>query len=131
MCKQEFDRLREEIKQLNKDNKDSNTQKGTDQKEIHTMLTALDSSVKSAHHRISGMEKHTEAVIRLSVSVDNVVEQISSVLEMYGDLEGRTSTLENRPAQTVYGYFQIGVATVITGIIGVVIGALLSDGGVL
>ena len=128
-CIKEFQRLREEIKESNRDAKDDKAQNTVDQKEVLAKIISLESSAKSAHHRISEMSKHTEAVIRLSVSVDNVVEQIGNFVKLFESHHSRITTLENRPAQTVYGYFQIGVVTLVTGLIGFFLGLILTNGG--
>lgn len=129
MCRMEFDRVREEIRELNKDNKDAHTMKGSEQRDIYSKLTSIEESTKSAHHRIDSMEKHTEAVIKLSVSVDNVAKQVTEIVQLYEAHNERIITLENKPAQTIYGYFQIGLASLITGIVGLALGFFITQGG--
>ncbi len=129
MCKQEFKRINEEIKTMNQDTKQDTSNSNKDQQDIHSKITALDSAVKSADRRIEVVEKHTEAVIRLSVSVDGVVKQVGSVISLYEGQNERIITLENKPAQTIYGYFKIGLTALVTGIVGLVLGFLAINGG--
>lgn len=65
-----------------------------------------EASAKSAHKRLDNFEKHTEAIIRMSVAVENQTEKITEIVETHKEEKSRNDTqdtriekLENKPGQ--------------------------------
>lgn len=74
--------------------------------EYITKIAEVEASTKSAHKRLDGFEKHTEAMIRVSVAVENQTEKITEIVEMHKEEKDRNDTqdhrierLENAPGQ--------------------------------
>jgi DNA polymerase sigma len=101
----------ERLNNLERDNQrlnqiDIEFAKGTD--EVRERLTAVEESTKSAHHRIDNFNGQAEAIIRMSMSVDSLAEQVkeSNALIKEQDIrhnnliekmEERVTALENKP----------------------------------
>ena len=69
-------------------------------------IVEVDASTKSAHKRLDSFEKHTEAIIRMSVAVENQTEKITEIVELHKEEKERNDTqdvriekLENKPGQ--------------------------------
>lgn len=61
--------------------------------EIRERLTAVESSVKSAHHRIDNIEELTQSVKSLAVETKYLKEDISDVKEKIDVIAGRPSQI--------------------------------------
>lgn len=59
-------------------------------------LAEIESSTKSAHKRLDGFERYTEAIIRISVAVENQTTKITEIIEMHKDEKERNDTQDNR-----------------------------------
>lgn len=69
-------------------------------------LVEVQASTKSAHKRIDAFEKHGEAIIRMSVAVENQTEKITEIIDLLKEEKERNDTqdtriekLENKPGQ--------------------------------
>lgn len=69
-------------------------------------LVEVQASTKSAHKRIDTFEKHNEAIIRMSVAVENQTEKITEIVDLLKEEKERNDTqdtrieeLENKPGQ--------------------------------
>ena len=60
---------------------------------IRERLTAVESSVKSAHHRIDNIEELTQSVKSLAVETKYLKEDISDVKEKIDVIAGRPSQI--------------------------------------
>jgi len=60
---------------------------------IRERLTAVESSVKSAHHRIDNIEELTQSVKSLAVDTKYLKEDISDVKEKIDVIAGRPSQI--------------------------------------
>ena len=60
---------------------------------IRERLTAVESSVKSAHHRIDNIEELTQSVKSLAVETKYLKEDISDVQEKIDVIAGRPSQI--------------------------------------
>lgn len=60
---------------------------------IRERLTAVESSVKSAHHRIDNIEELTQSVKSLAVKTKYLKEDISDVKEKIDVIAGRPSQI--------------------------------------
>lgn len=86
-------------------------------------------STRSAHHRLDSMEKHTEAVVRLAVSVEGMSEKVERVLTLYDEHEDRLVVIENKPGQTAIKAWHWLLGALAGGCIGLGFGILLSKLG--
>lgn len=76
-------------------------------------IAHIEESVKSAHKRIDGIDTLTQSVYELASSIKAMQRDIT-------DMSGRIKTIEEKPAKR----WDLIVSTVITTIVGVVIGYL-------
>lgn len=87
--------------------------------------TVIEQSSKSAHHRLDAMERHTEAVFKLSMSVENMASKIESFIEMQKDHDRRLDILERQPGQLALSRWHLIIGGIITGAVGFLISTLL------
>jgi hypothetical protein len=69
-------------------------------------IVEVEASTKSAHKRLDGFEKHTEAIIRMSAAVENQTDKITEIIDLLKEEKERNDTqdtriekLENKPGQ--------------------------------
>ena len=89
-------------------------------KEIWERLTAGESSIKSAHHRIDGLDKLADSVHKLAISISQIATETKALREDYEKADDRLDVLESKPAKR----FDTFVTALITGFAGVLIGYL-------
>lgn len=77
-------------------------------------IAHIEESVKSAHKRIDDMGELTQSVYELAASIKSMQRDIT-------DMSSRIKTIEEKPAKR----WDLIVSTVITTIVGVVIGYLV------
>lgn len=78
-------------------------------------IAHIEESLKSAHKRIDGIDALTKSVYELASSIKTMQRDIS-------DMSGRLKTIEEKPAKR----WDLVLTTVITTIVGIVIGYLFS-----
>ena len=85
-----------------------------DEKEVWERLTSVESSVKSAHHRIDSIEKLTQSVSDMVVEVRHMREDVNKV-------QSEMETVKNRPLK-IYDKFLWAIAgAAISGVISLVL----------
>lgn len=89
-CKERFNRIDSEIKTLTE-----RVNKGAER------IVKAEESNKSAHHRIDQMAEQTEAVTRLAVSVEHVVNQNKEILIEMKKQRDETTELKLKIAEGV------------------------------
>lgn len=87
------------------------------QHDIRERLAEVISSAKSAHHRIDGLSEHSEAVIRLAVSVEQIAKQNEKILNQLGTHETAINDLRMQKGRSLEDYFRHGVKYLIGAII--------------
>ena len=93
--------------------------------ETKERVALTEASTKSAHHRLDAMEKQTEAIIRMSVSVETMAQKMQEMINYFKDHDGRLDKLEQAPAQAVFAYWKLFVGALITGGAGIVLGIVI------
>lgn len=93
-------------------------------------VAICEESTKSAHHRIDGIAKQTEAVVQLGLEVKHLAEVITTnILPQLVDHNDRLGAVEQRPANTALKYWRMAIGAVITscvaGIVGFAIGQMV------
>ena len=85
---------------------------------IRERLTAVESSVKSAHHRIDNIEELTQSVKSLAVETKYLEEDISDVKE-------KIDVIAGRPSQILTVIITALITATISGFVGFAITNLL------
>ena len=85
---------------------------------IRERLTAVESSVKSAHHRIDNIEELTQSVKTLAVETKYLKEDISDVKE-------KIDVIAGRPSQILTVIITALITATISGFVGFAITNLL------
>ena len=85
---------------------------------IRERLTAVESSVKSAHHRIDNIEELTQSVKSLAVETKYLKEDISEVKDKIGVIAGR-------PSQILTVIITALITATISGVIGFILSHFL------
>lgn len=91
-------------------------------KEIWERLTAGESSIKSAHHRIDNLEKIADSVNNLAISTNNIATETKALREDYAKADERIEKLEEKPIKR----YETVVTAILTAICGGVVGYLLN-----
>lgn len=91
-------------------------------KEIWERLTASESSIKSAHHRIDSLEKIANSVHEMSISTNQTVTEIKALREDFKRADERIDKLEEKPVKR----YETVVTTLITALCSGVVGYMLS-----
>ena len=85
-----------------------------EEKEVWERLTSVESSVKSAHHRIDSIEKLTQSVSDMVVEVKHMREDVNKV-------QNEMELVKNRPLK-IYDKFLWAIAgAAISGVISLVL----------
>lgn len=88
-----------------------------DEKEVWERLTSVESSVKSAHHRIDSIEKLTKSVSDMVVEVKHMREDLNKV-------QSEMENVKNRPLK-IYDKFLWAVAgAAVSGVVSLVFSAI-------
>lgn len=85
---------------------------------IRERLTAVESSVKSAHHRIDNIEELTQSVKTLAVETKYLKEDISDVKE-------KIDVIAGRPSQILTVTITALITATISGVMGFILSHLL------
>lgn len=85
---------------------------------IRERLTAVESSVKSAHHRIDNIEELTQSVKSLAVETKYLKEDISDVKE-------KIDVIARRPSQILTVIITALITATVSGFVGFAITNLL------
>lgn len=91
-------------------------------KEIWERLTAGESSIKSAHHRIDSLEKIANSMHEISISTSQTVAEIKALREDFKRADERIDKLEEKPIKR----YETFVTACLTAVCGGVVGYLLS-----
>ena len=91
-------------------------------KEIWERLTAGESSIKSAHHRIDNLEKITESVNQIAISTNQIATEVKALREDTAKTDARIKDLESKPIKR----YETVITAILTAICGGVIGYLIS-----
>ena len=91
-------------------------------KEIWERLTAGESSIKSAHHRIDNLEKIADSVHKLAMSTNNIATETKALREDYEKADERIEKLEEKPLKRLDTF----ITACITALGGGLVGYLLS-----
>ena len=85
-----------------------------EEKEVWERLTSVESSVKSAHHRIDSIEKLTQSVSDMVVEVKHMREDVNKV-------QNEMELVKNRPLK-IYDKFLWAIAgAAISGVVSLVL----------
>lgn len=96
---------------------------------IKERIVAIEQSTRSAHHRIDGIEGNTEAIIRMSVSIENMTEEIKRLIPILDDHDKRIDDIERGPGDSAVKWWQLIAATFVTGLLGLLFGLALKKLG--
>ena len=91
-------------------------------KEIWERLTAGESSIKSAHHRIDALEKLAESVNKLAMSTAQIATETKALREDYEKADERIDELENKPIKRYETFVTALLTGLGTGLVGFLIG---------
>ena len=95
-------------------------------KEIWERLTAGEQSIKSAHHRIDGLEKLANSVHELSISTNQTVTEIKGLREDFKKVDERLEDLEKKPIKRYELFVTAFLTAVCSGIAGYLLRLILN-----
>ena len=90
-----------------------------DEKEVWERLTSVESSVKSAHHRIDSIEQLTQSVSDMVIEVKHMREDLNKV-------QNEMETVKNRPLKFYDKFIWAVAGAFVSGFVSVVISAIVT-----
>lgn len=91
-------------------------------KEIWERLTAGESSMKSAHHRIDNLERMADSMHEMAISTNQTVTEIKALREDFKKADERIDKLEEKPVKR----YETVITAFLTALCSGVAGYLLS-----
>ena len=91
-------------------------------KEIWERLTASESSIKSAHHRIDDMQAMSKSIQDLALATAQIAAETKALREDYEKADKRIETLESKPIKR----YETVITAILTAVCGGLVGYLLS-----
>lgn len=91
-------------------------------KEIWERLTAGESSIKSAHHRIDALQEMSASIKDLAIATAQIAAETKALREDYEKADKRIETLEHKPIKR----YETVITAILTAVCGGVVGYLLS-----
>ena len=91
-------------------------------KEIWERLTAGEASMKSAHHRIDGLQEMSKDIKELATATAQIATETKALREDYLKVDKRIETLESKPAKR----YETFVTACLTALGGGIVGYLLN-----
>ena len=95
-------------------------------KEIWERLTAGESSIKSAHHRIDSLEKLADSVNNLAMATSQIATETKALREDYEKADERIEELEQKPAKRFESMLMAFLTAICSGIGGYFLAMLLN-----
>ncbi len=89
--------------------------------EIRERMTAVEQSVKSAHHRLDTQDKLIGSVQKLTQQVIQLASDVKNIAEDVAALAVRVGTLENEPKEKYSVIIKAIITTCVSGVAGFVI----------
>ena len=83
-------------------------------KEIWERLTKGEASIKSAHHRIDGLEKLADSVNSLAIATAKIADETKKLREDYNKADEELQELKEKPIKR-YETFIIAILTALAG----------------
>lgn len=90
-------------------------------KEIWERLTAGESSIELAHHRIDNLEKLAESVNSMAISINQLAIETKALREDYVKADERIEELEKKPIKR----YETFITALLTGIAGYLLSMIL------
>ena len=91
-------------------------------KEIWERLTASESSIKSAHHRIDELQETHKTIKDLAIATTQIASEVKALREDYNKADAEIQELKGKPVKR----YETVVTTLITAICSGVVGYLIS-----
>lgn len=91
-------------------------------KEIWERLTAGESSIKSAHHRIDSLEEMSKSIKDLAIATAQIATETKALREDYVKADERIEELEKKPIKR----YETVITAILTALCGGVVGYLVA-----
>lgn len=90
-------------------------------KEIWERLTAGESSIKSAHHRIDSLEEMSKSIKDLAIATAQIATETKALREDYVKADERIEALEEKPIKR----YETFITAIIAGVAGYLLSLIL------
>ena len=90
-------------------------------KEIWERLTAGESSIKSAHHRIDSLEEMSKSIKDLAIATAQIATETKALREDYVKADERIEALEEKPIKRYESF----ITAIISGVAGYLLSLIL------
>ena len=94
-------------------------------KEIWERLTAGESSIKSAHHRIDALQEMSKSIKDLAVATAQIATETKALREDYEKADKRIGTLEEKPTKRYETFITAILTSLATGVVGYLLALIL------
>lgn len=97
-------------------------------KEIWERLTAGESSIKSAHHRIDSLEEMSKSIKDLAVATTQIAAETKALREDYEKADERIDELEHKPVKRYETFITALLTALCSGVAGYLLSFLFQKG---
>lgn len=94
--------------------------------EIEVKVATLEANQKTIFHNMDEMKEEIRDIRRLTVAVEKIATKTDDIAEKVHGIDARLDTVERAPGKAFTHYKQVIAGSVITGVIGIIIGALFA-----
>ena len=94
--------------------------------DLNERVASLEAQEKNVFHQLDEIKEDVKDIRRLTVAVEKIAEQTNTTAEQVHGINSRLDTLEHAPVADARHYKRIVISSIITGIVGVLLGAVLS-----
>lgn len=94
-------------------------------KEIWERLTAGESSIKSAHHRIDNLEGMSRSIKELAIATAQIATETKALREDYAKADERIDNLEKKPAKRLDTIITAFITALCSGVAGYLLSLIL------
>ena len=95
-------------------------------KEIVERLTAGEQSMKSAHHRIDGLEKLADSVNKMAISINSIVTEIKALREDYIKADEKIEELKDKPVKRYESIITAFLTALCSGVAGYLLSLIIN-----
>ncbi len=94
-------------------------------KEVWERLTAGESSIKSAHHRIDNLERLADSVNQMAISTNQIATETKALREDYAKADERIENLESKPIKRYETIITAFITAICSGLAGYLLSTLI------
>lgn len=89
-------------------------------------LAALEANEHTIFHQLNEIKDEVKDIRRLTIAVEKIAVQTETTAKKVDSIDTRLDSVENRPSADYSHYKRVIIGAVITGVIGIIVGAVMA-----